>query len=218
METVYKTRLMNPLLLENLFELKGFTHEILFDNNEHPWDALAHIQTFLERHLHAIEVVVENSVIRNKEKVSIGRGTKIDPYVLIEGPVIIGNDCEIRQGAYIRPGTIIGDRVVIGHATEVVRSIVLADAKLPHFNYVGDSIVGRRVNLGAGVRAANLRFDGKEIVIKVDGVKIPTGRKKLGALIGDDVMIGCNTVLNPGTIILPETLVKPGVVVGGVVC
>lgn len=217
METVYKTRLMKPKMLGNLFEIKGFAQQILFENNAHPWDALKGVKQLLENYLHAIHTSVENVFIENKEMVSIGEGTKIGPCVCIEGPVIIGENCDIRHGAYIRPGTIISDNCVIGHASEVVRSIVLPGAKLPHFNYVGDSIIGKGVNLGAGVRIANLRLDEKEIIIHFEGERIRTGLKKFGALVGDGAMIGCNAVLNPGTIIQPHARVAPGVVVGGVV-
>jgi NDP-sugar pyrophosphorylase family protein len=103
--------------------------------------------------------------------------------------------------------------VVIGHGTEVVRSIICHEATLAHFNYVGDSIIGERVNLGAGAKCANFRLDGENINMRINGEKIATERRKLGAFIGDEASLGCNAVLNPGAIILPKGKVFPGSVI-----
>lgn len=159
----------------------------------------------------------EGVFLKNQESIEIGRGCDIEPGVMICGPCRIGEGCTLRHGAYIRAGTIIGDGCTIGHATEIVRSIVLDEASLAHFNYVGDSIVGRRVNLGAGSRLANLRHDKEEISLFDGEAWIPTGRKKLGAIVGDGASIGCNAVLNPGTLVLPEGKIYPCTSVKGLV-
>lgn len=138
--------------------------------------------------------------------------------VLEGGPIYIGEGAEIRPHAYVRGPAYIGPGAVVGHASEVKNAALLSGAKAPHFNYVGDSILGAEVNLGAGVKLANYRLDGREIKVIWDSWKrTKTGLTKLGALIGDGAMLGCNTVTNPGTIILPGTAVLPNTTVGGLV-
>jgi len=148
----------------------------------------------------------------------IGPGTVVEPGAYIVGPTLIGANCKIAQGAYIRGNAIIGAGSVVGHATEVKNSIFLPGAHAPHFNYVGDSILGRGVNLGAGTKLSNLTVvsvkdaaTGKRptIHLSIDGESYDTGLAKLGAILGDDVQTGCNSVLNPGVLIGPRTLVYP---------
>ncbi len=145
------------------------------------------------------------------DRIAIGRGTRILPGAVIEGPVRIGRDCEIRPGAYIRGGCWIGDGCVIGASTELKRAILLDRAKAPHLNYVGDSILGAEVNLGAGTVLSNFRHDGREIAIPIPDGRLPTGRRKLGAILGDGVLTGCNAVLHPGAVVGRETQIYPGV-------
>jgi NDP-sugar pyrophosphorylase family protein len=145
------------------------------------------------------------------DRIAIGPGTRIHPGAVIEGPVWIGRDAEIRPGAYIRGGAWIGDRCVVGTNTEIKRGILLPHAKAPHLNYVGDSILGADVNLGAGTILSNFRHDGREIRIPSGGSPVATGRRKLGAVLGDGVMTGCNSVLHPGVIVGRGTQIYPGV-------
>jgi NDP-sugar pyrophosphorylase family protein len=147
------------------------------------------------------------------DRIVIGRGTRIHPSVVIEGPVFIGCDAEIRPGAYIRGGCWIGDRCVVGANTEVKHSILLLRAKAPHLNYVGDSILGAGVNLGAGTILSNFRHDGGAILIPAipEGTRLNTGRRKLGAILGDGVLTGCNCVLHPGCVVGRGTQIYPGV-------
>lgn len=145
------------------------------------------------------------------DRIVIGSGARIHPGVVLEGPVWIGEDVEIRPGAYIRGGCWIGDQCVVGANTELKRAILLAHAKAPHLNYVGDSILGADVNLGAGTILSNFRHDGGAIHIPADGTRIDTGRRKLGAILGDGVLTGCNSVLHPGTVVGRETQIYPGV-------
>lgn len=141
------------------------------------------------------------------EHIVVGEGTRIHPTAVIEGPVFIGHRVEIRPGAYIRGGSWIGDHAVVGTNTEVKRGILLAHAKAPHLNYVGDSILGADVNLGAGTVLSNFRHDKGNIRVGT----IDTGRRKLGAILGDGVLTGCNSVLHPGTVVGRETQIYPGV-------
>jgi NDP-sugar pyrophosphorylase family protein len=143
------------------------------------------------------------------DRIVIGKGARIAPGVVLEGPLWIGQDVEIRTGAYVRGGCWIGDGCTVGANTEVKRSILLPTAKAPHLNYVGDSILGADVNLGAGTVLSNFRHDGREIALASDAGPIPTGRRKLGALLGDGVKTGCNSVLHPGVIVGRETEIYP---------
>lgn len=145
------------------------------------------------------------------DRIVISQGTRIHPSVVIEGPVFIGHDAEIRPGAYIRGGCWIGDHCVVGANTELKRAILLPHAKAPHLNYVGDSILGAGVNLGAGTVLSNFRHDGEKIHIPAGGARLDTGRRKLGAILGDGVLTGCNCVLHPGCIVGRGTQIYPGV-------
>jgi bifunctional UDP-N-acetylglucosamine pyrophosphorylase/glucosamine-1-phosphate N-acetyltransferase len=156
----------------------------------------------------AIEVRLSSDVHLSGDRIAIGRGTRIHPGATIEGPVWIGRDVEIRPGAYIRGGAWIGDGCVVGASSEVKGSILLAGARAPHLNYVGDSILGCDVNLGAGTILSNFRHDGREVQI---GAGFPSGRRKLGAVLGDGVLTGCNCVLHPGVVVGRGTQIYPGV-------
>jgi NDP-sugar pyrophosphorylase family protein len=145
------------------------------------------------------------------DRIVICPGARIHPTAVIEGPIYIGRDVEIRPGAYLRGGIWIGDRCVVGANTEIKRAILLPHAKAPHLNYVGDSILGADVNLGAGTILSNFRHDGGRIRIPHDGQRIDTGRRKLGAILGDGVLTGCNSVLHPGTVVGRGTQIYPGV-------
>ncbi|MEP7009490.1 MAG: hypothetical protein ABJC13_04130 [Acidobacteriota bacterium] len=156
----------------------------------------------------AIEIGVPPEVSLGGDRIAIGRGTRLAPGVVIEGPAWIGEDVEIRPGAYLRGGVWIGDGAVIGANTEVKRAIFLPGARAPHLNYVGDSILGAEVNLGAGTILSNFRHDGREIYVGKDR---PSGRRKLGAVLGDHVQTGCNCVIHPGVVVGRETQIYPGV-------
>ncbi len=144
------------------------------------------------------------------DRIAIGEGTRILPGAVIQGPARIGRDVEIRPGAYLRGGVWIGDGCVVGANTEVKHSILLDGARAPHLNYVGDSILGSEVNLGAGTILSNFRFDGRPIAVPAGDEKIETGLRKLGAILGDRFQTGCNCVLHPGVVVGAGTLVYPG--------
>jgi NDP-sugar pyrophosphorylase family protein len=145
------------------------------------------------------------------DRIVICAGARIHPTAVIEGPIYIGREVEIRPGAYLRGGIWIGDRCVVGANTEIKRAILLPHAKAPHLNYVGDSILGADVNLGAGTILSNFRHDGKNIRIPHGGQRLDTGRRKLGAILGDGVLTGCNSVLHPGVVVGRGTQIYPGV-------
>ncbi len=193
------------------FSLRRFAHRALWKEKGTVWSPLLHLEEYLlgiVRHQIAIQIP-SGVVIDRPELVSIGEGTILEPGVYIQGPCIIGRQAILRHGAYLRGPVILGDYCVIGHSAEVKHSILLDFASAAHLVYVGNSILGNRVNLGAGAKCANLRFDRKEIAIFYEGKKIRTGLSKFGAILGDRTQIGCNAVLNPGTLIGKESLCYP---------
>ncbi|MEE2775670.1 MAG: glucose-1-phosphate thymidylyltransferase [Acidobacteriota bacterium] len=157
-----------------------------------------------------IETALQPEAHLSGDRVVIGKGTRIAPGATLEGPVFIGENVDIRCGAYVRGGAWIGDGCTVGANTEVKRSILLPTAKAPHLNYVGDSILGRDVNLGAGTVLSNFRHDGGQIrIARAGGEPFETGRRKLGAILGDEVKTGCNSVLHPGVIVGRGTEIYP---------
>ncbi|MEM7479567.1 MAG: hypothetical protein AAF481_00215 [Acidobacteriota bacterium] len=145
------------------------------------------------------------------DRVVIERGTRIHPGVVVEGPAYIGRDVLLRPGALLRGGCWIGNGAIVGANTEVKRGIFFSGARAPHLNYVGDSVLGAGVNLGAGTVLSNFRHDGDEISLPADGERLATGRRKLGAILGDGVLTGCNSVLHPGVVVGRSTQIYPGV-------
>jgi len=178
----------------------------------YPWDLLPANKSLLDGiELQSLGEVEEGVVM--KEAVSIGKDTVVRSGSYIVGPVIIGQNCEIGPNCYIRPYTAIGDNCHIGSAVEVKNSIIMRGSKLPHHNYVGDSVIGEECNFGAGTKVANLRLDKKDIWV----AGIDTGRRKLGAIIGDKVETGINASINVGSMIGSNTFIGPGAVANGVI-
>jgi NDP-sugar pyrophosphorylase family protein len=148
--------------------------------------------------------------------VFIHMGAKIGSNVRIEGPAFVEDGAEIRHGAYLRPGTYVCNGCVVGHSSEVKNTIMMPGSKAPHFNYIGDSILGNDVNLGAGSKISNVRLDRQSVPIQLpDGSRIDSGLRKVGAMIGERSEIGCNVVTNPGAVIAPQSAVPPNMVVTG---
>jgi bifunctional UDP-N-acetylglucosamine pyrophosphorylase/glucosamine-1-phosphate N-acetyltransferase len=181
-------------------------------NISYPWDLLSANESLLEGIEPANGAEVEENVVM-KGTISIGKDTVVRSGSYIVGPVVIGQGCDIGPNCYIRPCTSIGDNCRIGSAVEVKNSIVMKSSKLPHHNYVGDSIIGEACNLGSGTKIANLRLDGKNIRVG----NIDTGRRKLGAIIGDQVETGINASINVGSMIGNNTYIGPGAVASGVI-
>ncbi len=163
-------------------------------------------------------VEIEEPVLLEPLDIFLDKGTVLEPSAIIKGPALIGKDCEIRQGAYLRGNVVVGDHCVIGHNTEIKGSILMNHTEAGHFNYIGDSIIGSYVNLGAGSRLANLEFrlpaDKRDmlfprILMDVEGKEVDTGRSKFGAVVGDYVEVGCNAVLSPAVLLGKESWVYP---------
>jgi bifunctional UDP-N-acetylglucosamine pyrophosphorylase / glucosamine-1-phosphate N-acetyltransferase len=147
------------------------------------------------------------------DRIRIGPGTVIEPGALVKGPVVIGCNTEVRQGAYVRGDCIIGNGCVVGHTTEIKGSIMLDGAKAGHFAYIGDSILGNDVNLGAGTKLANLKMIPGTVTVRCGNEQVDTGRRKIGAILGDRTETGCNSVTSPGTLMGPHSIVYPAVAV-----
>ncbi len=202
------------------FDLSDFAHADVFGGLAYVWQALSRIERYLADLIggRGLDIAgeVQPGAFLGPGDIVIGPGTVVEPGAYIAGPTLIGAGCEIRHGAYVRGNVIAGDGSVIGHASEVKNSILLPGAHAPHFAYVGDSILGRRTNLGAGTKLSNLAIvsakdpvTGKRptIQLTIDGETFDTGLTKMGAILGDDAQTGCNSVLNPGVLLGPRTLV-----------
>lgn len=202
------------------FALGTSAHAALFSGAASAWEALDALPGHLAELLAAAEGPrlrgrVEDGAVLVGDDILLGEGSTIEAGAYVKGPCVIGAGVEVRHGAYLRGTVLVGDSCVVGHATEVKGSIFLEGAKAGHFAYVGDSILGRDVNLGAGTKLANLKLAGDEVLVRCGESRVATGRRKLGAILGDEVQTGCNSVTNPGTMLGPRCLVHPCAVVGG---
>ncbi len=186
-------------------------HASLFEGCEAAWDALARIADYIGAHLQRdLRNRCEGEVWIGPD-VQIGEGTVLEDGVMIKGPALIGRDCKIRHNAYIRENVVVGDGCVVGNSCELKNSVLFNGCQVPHFNYVGDSILGACAHLGAGVKISNLKVVPGLISIEIDGRWINTGLRKFGALVGDRAQVGCNAVLNPGSILGRDSIVYPNV-------
>jgi UDP-N-acetylglucosamine diphosphorylase / glucose-1-phosphate thymidylyltransferase / UDP-N-acetylgalactosamine diphosphorylase / glucosamine-1-phosphate N-acetyltransferase / galactosamine-1-phosphate N-acetyltransferase len=194
----------------DLFDLTQTEHAAIFDGCQFAWDALKKIEPYLA------QASRQNLLKRFPgasigERVFIGVGTTVEPGVLIKGPAIIGKNCQIRHNAYFRENVIIGDGCVVGNSSELKNSLLFNGSQVPHYNYVGDSILGHKAHLGAGVKISNLKMFPGNIFVEINGQPFDTGLRKLGALLGDGAEVGCNAVLNPGSILGRDAIVYPNV-------
>ncbi len=181
--------------------------EPLFAKAQYPWDPLKELKSYCDSWSETENSSsIDHTVLEGN--VFIHPSAKIEPFCYIQGPCYIGPEAEIRSGAYIRGYVWVGAKAVIGHTTEVKHSIIMSGAKAAHFNYIGDSILGSGVNLGAGTKLANVRSDlsKQNLTIRFQGQKVDSGLRKFGAILGDDVKVGCNSVTNPGTVIGRNTV------------
>lgn len=176
----------------------------LFESAEYPWELLPKIKEYARR---LIEEKPEGYTLI-KEGVLVGENVKIYPGVTIEAPAVIGPDCEIRPGAFIRGNVITGRACVIGNSSELKNCILLDYVQIPHYNYVGDSILGNRAHTGAGTICSNLKSDGKPVIIHAER-DYETGLRKIGGILADGADVGCGSVINPGTVIGKNTSVYP---------
>ena len=179
-------------------DIENFAHKELFDGVEHAYQVLDRIRPYVNKYVEGRE-----------SNIVIGENVKIHPTAVIKGPVIIGKNCEIDAHAYVRPYTILGDDVMVGHGTEIKASILFNRAKASSLTFVGDSILGKSVRIGSGAITANRSFSQDNIILKTTEDKIDTGRDFFGCIIGDNTRIGCNSVIAPGSHIGGYTWIYP---------
>jgi NDP-sugar pyrophosphorylase family protein len=195
----------------SLFDLTQTEHAGVFEGCKFAWEVLPKIAAYV--------AATGRWELRNRcegqafvgEHVFIGEGTVVEDGVMIKGPAIIGKNCQIRHNAYIRDNVIIGDNCVVGNASELKNALLFNHAAVPHYNYVGDSVLGYKAHLGAGVKVSNFKLFGDAISVQAGLETFQTGLRKFGALIGDRAEVGCNAVLNPGTILGRDSVVYAGV-------
>jgi len=192
-------------------DLKQTDHAALFHGVVQAWDVLPKLAPYLEEQM--VPAILGRRLGKPiiGDQVFLGRGTVVEPGAYIKGPAWIGPNCQIRHGAYIRENVIIGADCVIGNSTEIKNSFLFNGCQVPHFNYVGDSVLGAKVHLAAGVILSNLKLSGDFIMVRSGAAVLTTGLRKFGALIGDEAEVGCNAVLNPGSILGRRAMVYPGV-------
>ncbi len=202
------------LTINDLYDLSHTKAGAYLSQFIYPWEALEGIKNLI---LEIGAGLSEEEYDHPCEDVWIAKDAKIYPNNYIAGPCIIGHETEVRPGAFVRGSALVGDKCVVGNSTELKNVILFDNVQVPHYNYVGDSILGYKAHMGAGSITSNVKSDKKLVVIKNDGHYIETGRKKVGAMLGDNVEVGCNSVLNPGTVLGREVSVYPTSCVRGCV-
>lgn len=205
---------MEECKIKNLYNLEETIAKSLLEKLTYPWEALPQIGEFI---IELGKKLDPNIYELKGEMVWIAKSAKIMPSAYIQGPTIIGENAEIRHCAFIRGNAIVGNNAVVGNSTELKNVILFNKVQVPHYNYVGDSILGYKAHMGAGSITSNVKSDKKLIIVKNNKCEIETGLKKFGAMLGDNVEIGCGSVLNPGSIIGRNTHIYPLSSVRGIV-
>ena len=200
--------------IKELFDLDKTIAAKLFEGKTYPWEVLDGIKDFI---LALGATLPEDEYDHPSEGVWIAKDATVFPSAYIGSPCIIDHEAEVRQCAFIRGSAIVGKGAVVGNSTELKNVVLFDKVQVPHYNYVGDSVLGYKAHMGAGSITSNVKSDKTLVVIKEPGNPIPTGRKKVGAMLGDNVEVGCNSVLNPGTVIGRESNVYPTSCVRGVI-
>lgn len=197
---------MKELTVQELYTLEETIAKDLFDGVTYPWEVLPKISSFI---MELGASLSEDEYEKRGDNVWIAKSAKVAPTAYINGPVIIGKDAEVRHCAFIRGNAIVGEGAVVGNSTELKNVILFNKVQVPHYNYVGDSILGYKAHMGAGSITSNVKSDKKLVIVKTPEGNIETGIKKFGAMIGDEVEVGCGSVLNPGTVVGSHTNIYP---------
>ncbi len=205
---------MEECRIENLYNLDQTIAKDIFEGVTYPWEVLPKIEEFI---ISLGKTLDKNEYEEKGENIWIAKSAKVAPTAYIAGPAIIGKNAEIRHCAFIRGKAIVGEGAVVGNSTELKNVILFNKVQVPHYNYVGDSILGYKSHMGAGSITSNVKSDKKLVIVKNDKEQIETGLKKFGAMLGDEVEVGCSSVLNPGTVIGKHTNIYPLSSVRGVV-
>ncbi|MBR2190810.1 MAG: UDP-N-acetylglucosamine pyrophosphorylase [Eubacterium sp.] len=204
---------MSAITIKDLYDLNETIAKDLFEGKTYPWEVLPEIGDFVMK----LGETLSDEFDHPEENIWIHKSVKIAKTATLNGPLIIDADTEVRPGAFIRGNVLVGKNCVVGNSTELKNVVLFNTVQVPHYNYVGDSILGTHSHMGAGSITSNVKSDKTLVVVKNDGEEIETGLKKFGAMIGDYVEVGCNSVLNPGTVIGRNTNIYPLSPVRGVV-
>ncbi len=205
---------MEECKITNMYNLEETIASALFDGTTYPWEALPKISDFIKK----LGPTLDPDIFEKKgEDIWIAKSVKIYDTATLTGPLIIDEDTEVRPGAFIRGNAIVGKNCVVGNSTELKNVVLFNNVQVPHYNYVGDSILGYKAHMGAGSITSNVKSDKTLVVVKNGTDEIETGLKKFGAMLGNHVEVGCNSVLNPGTVICPSSNIYPVSCVRGVV-
>lgn len=197
---------MKVLTIQELYTLDETIAAEIFEGAVYPWEVLSKIHDFI---LKLGETLPEEEYDQVGEDVWIAKSAHVFESAYIHGPAIIGKDAEVRHGAFIRGNAIVGEGAVVGNSTELKNVILFNKVQVPHYNYVGDSILGYKAHMGAGSITSNVKSDKKQVVVKTAEGNLETGLKKFGAMLGDEVEVGCGTVLNPGSVVGKRTNIYP---------
>ena len=197
---------METCKIKNLYNLKETIAKDLFEGAVYPWEVLPKISDFIKK-LGA--TLSEEEYEKRGEDIWIAKSATVAPTAYIHGPAIIGKEAEVRHCAFIRGNAIVGEGAVVGNSTELKNVVLFNKVQVPHYNYVGDSILGYKSHMGAGSITSNVKSDKKLVVVKAGDERIETGLKKFGAMLGDEVEVGCGSVLNPGTVIGSHSNIYP---------
>ena len=205
---------MEEVKIKNLYNLEETIAKDIFKDCMYPWEVLPKIKDFI---ITLGESLDKNEYKKIGDNIWIANSAKIAPTAYINGPAIIGKNAEVRHCAFIRGSAIVGENAVVGNSTELKNVILFNNVQVPHYNYVGDSILGYKSHMGAGSVTSNVKSDKKLVVVKNGEEKIETGLKKFGCMVGDNVEVGCGSILNPGSVIGRNTNIYPLSSVRGVV-
>lgn len=197
---------MEQFTIRELYTLEETIAADLFEGAVYPWELLPKISAFI---VELGEKLPKDRYTEVKERVWVANNATVAPSAFINGPAIIDEEAEVRHCAFIRGNAIVGKGAVVGNSTELKNVILFNKVQVPHYNYVGDSILGFKAHMGAGSITSNVKSDKTLVVVKNGEEKMETGLKKFGAMLGDHVEVGCNSVLNPGTVIGPDTNIYP---------
>lgn len=197
---------MKALTVRELYTLDETIAKDIFENVTYPWEVLPKIHSFI---LELGATLSEEEYDKVGEDVWIAKSANVFASAYIHGPAIIGKNAEVRHCAFIRGNAIVGEGAVVGNSTELKNVILFNKVQVPHYNYVGDSILGYKAHMGAGSITSNVKSDKKLVVVKTSEGNLETGIKKFGAMLGDEVEVGCGTVLNPGSVVGKHTNIYP---------
>ena len=205
---------MERAKIENLYDLTQTIAAPLLQKVTYPWEALAMIGDFIKELGNTLD---PDKFEKRGEDIWVAKSAKVAPTACLNGPLFVDEEAEIRHCAFVRGKAIVGKNCVVGNSTELKNVILFNDVQVPHYNYVGDSILGYKSHMGAGSITSNVKSDKTLVVVKDEDEQIATGLKKFGAMLGDYVEVGCNSVLNPGTVIGRHTSIYPTSCVRGVI-